>query len=467
MPITNVREKVDTIGVLMLENRSYDHMFSYLSLNTAASPRSDIDGIAGLLKKDYANESATKIYRPWITNDDPLVADLPHGRKLVNVQLRGTENEADPITMRGFVEAYRQESGVSVVPRNAAPMSVQNKPWMIDYFAANHTVCSRWFAPLPTDTQPNRLMALSGYTNHDTTRPRVLTQKPLVFDWLNDRGIPWRVYRSGLPFELLIKTMWDDVFDPSRFRSVKDLAIDVNEEPPATFPKVIFMEPAFGDSPIRLGHQPNDDHPPTPIGPGQQFMREMYAALSSNLTRWAKTVMIVTYDEHGGFYDHVAPRELTTTPPKDADWTGGAFGTTGVRVPGIVASPLAKGGFVYDKPLDHTSILQFIASVFGEDGETYSMEVDDRMSQGIGNIVDVLTDDPPRPSIPKPPETAPPVTLLGPRKKPEPAPEEMKPRKGENAKAFEDAAREVLKGRSRDEIRARYPELLHWEQTRQ
>ena len=93
MAITNVKAKVDTIAILMLENRSYDHMLSYLSLNIAPNPRSDIDGITSLLKKQYANESATKIYRPWITNDDPLVADLPHGRRLVSVQLRGTETE--------------------------------------------------------------------------------------------------------------------------------------------------------------------------------------------------------------------------------------------------------------------------------------------------------------------------------------------------------------------------------------
>src|SRR5205823_2559064 len=146
-----------------------------------------------LLKKDYINESATKIYRPWITNDDRLVADLPHGRKRVSVQLRGTEDETAPFTMDGFVEAYRLESAVTVVPQPAAPMAVQNKPWMMDYFAANHTICNRWFAPLPTDTQPNRLMSLSGYTNYDTTDPRLIDQEPLVYHWLSNRGIRWRV----------------------------------------------------------------------------------------------------------------------------------------------------------------------------------------------------------------------------------------------------------------------------------
>ena len=243
--ITNVKQKVDTIAILMLENRSYDHMFSFLSLNTAANPRQDIDGITSLLKKEYVNVSKTETYRPWITNDEPLVADLPHGRDLVNIQLRGSKSEKTPITMRGFVEAYRLESGTSKVPKQAAPMSIQNRPWMMDYFAANHTICNRWFAPLPADTQPNRLMSLSGYTNYDTTQGRIIVQKPLVFDWLSEHGVRWRVYRSGIPFEMLFETMWDDVFDPDRFKSVKDLAIDVNEEADATYPQVIFLEPAF------------------------------------------------------------------------------------------------------------------------------------------------------------------------------------------------------------------------------
>ena len=337
---------------------------------------------------------------------------------------------------------------------------------MIDYFAANHTVCSRWFAPLPTDTQPNRLMALSGYTKYDNYAAAGHHQKPLVYHWLTDRQIRWRVYRSGLPFEMLIRTMWDEVFDPDLFRSVKDLSDDVINEPDDTFPQVIFIEPAFGDSPIELGYQANDDHPPRPIGPGQQFMREMYMALAANPERWAKTVMIVTYDEHGGFYDHVEPMRVTTNPPLDAEWIGGAFATTGVRVPGIVASPLATGGLVHDRPLDHTSILQFIASVFGENDETYSAEVDDRRAQGIGNITDVLSDDPPRTGIPSPPDKAPPVVPLGPAVKRERPVEEIQPRKGENAKAFEDAAIQILESRSREEIKARYPELIHWENTR-
>jgi phospholipase C len=179
MPITNLRDKVETIAIVMLENRSFDHMFSFLTLGSPGKParRADIDGIRSLTYETYVNIWNTKPCVPWLTNDDALIADLPHGRKRVSVQLRGTEDETAPLTMGGFAEAYSLESGGAAVdPDAAAPMSIQSAVWMMDYFAQQHLVCVRWFASLPTDTQPNRLMALSGVTNYDTTVGRVITQ---------------------------------------------------------------------------------------------------------------------------------------------------------------------------------------------------------------------------------------------------------------------------------------------------
>src|SRR4051812_23717788 len=200
----DIHRKVDTIVVVMLENRSFDHMLGYLSLTNGAN-RSDIDGITSLRRNAYINTSAGDTYRPYVKDEDsPLPADLPHGRALVDVQLKNVANPApdDPLTMDGFVEAYRILIKSNRVPSWAEPMSLHDAPLMMDYFARRHMVCNRWFAALPTDTQPNRLMALSGFTEVDTTSPRLLTQRPLVYDWMNDNGVRWRVYRQGLPFEM-------------------------------------------------------------------------------------------------------------------------------------------------------------------------------------------------------------------------------------------------------------------------
>lgn len=400
---TDIKAKVDTIVVVMLENRSFDHMLGYLSLTNGAN-RPDVDGITSLRRNAYINTSAGDTYRPFIREaDDPLPADLPHGRDLVDLQLKWpSPGRGNPITMRGFVEAYRQLINTNRVPTKAEPMSLHEGPLMMDYFAKRHMVCNRWFAPLPTDTQPNRMMALSGFTMVDNTVLRTLEQQPLVYDWLTQQNVRWRVYRQGLPFEMLIPRMWDDILDENLFRSFRRLPADVRDEPAETFPQVIFIEPSFGDSPINLGYPPNDDHPPLPIGPREHLLRDVYMALAGNDQRWAKTVMIVTFDEHGGFYDHVQPINVRTDPPVGAAWKGERFETTGVRVPGLIVSPLVTAGSVYKEPLDHTSILQFIASRFGSG--PYSQDVENRRQQGIGNVADALNREEPRTSIPWPPE---------------------------------------------------------------
>ena len=149
------------------------------------------------------------------------------------------------------------------------------------------------------------------------------------------------MYRQGLPFETLVRPMWDDILDQNKFRSFRQLPADVRDEADATFPQVIFVEPSFQDSPINFGYPPNDDHPPMPIGPGEHFLRDVYMALAGNEKRWAKTVMIVTFDEHGGFYDHGSLMAVETRPPPGATYA--PFKTTGVRVPGLIVSPPREG----------------------------------------------------------------------------------------------------------------------------
>jgi phospholipase C len=456
----DIHRKVDTIVVVMLENRSFDHMLGYLSLTNGAN-RSDIDGITSLRRNAYINTSAGDTYRPYVKDEDsPLPADLPHGRALVDVQLKNVANPApdDPLTMDGFVEAYRILIKSNRVPSWAEPMSLHDAPLMMDYFARRHMVCNRWFAALPTDTQPNRLMALSGFTEVDTTSPRLLTQRPLVYDWMNDNGVRWRVYRQGLPFEMLMPHLWTDIVDKSRFRSFRQLPVDVRDEADDTFPQVVFVEPSFDDSPINFGFPPNCDHPPLPIGPGEHFLRDVYMALAGNAARWAKTVLIVTFDEHGGFYDHVPPAPVVTPPPPGAQWRDPSpFLTTGVRVPGLIVSPLVTAGSVYDGVLDHTSILQFIAARFGN-GEPYSAAVQDRRRQGIGNVADALNRDEPRTTIPWPPEDA--VTVTTPLR-------QTKTPRTDLARAFAAAADELMTDpQLGTAARDAYPELALWETAR-
>jgi phospholipase C len=229
-------------------------------------------------------------------------------------------------------------------------------------------------------------MAMSGNSKIDVnTKP--LPIQPLVYDWLKDRNISWRVYHEGLPFFALMLNWLPEILLDDHFRRFPRLEIDLMNTPPKKVPQVLFLEPTYTDAPTP--GPSSDDHPPTAVKGGQAFLFQVYKAFIQVPSLWAETVIIITYDEHGGFFDHVSPIPLITNPPEGANYP--PFETSGVRVPALVVSPFVEPGTVYKGVLDHTSILKFIGQVFGKGG--YSSEVDKRP---VGSVLDVLNvDNPP------------------------------------------------------------------------
>jgi len=157
-------------------------------------------------------------------------------------------------------------------------------------------------------------------------------------------------------------------------------------------PSVIFVEPEYTDGPHST---PNDDHPPTGIARGQALLADLYGCLIANPVRWRNTMLIVTYDEHGGFYDHVPPLRI------GASVGGFPIETTGVRVPAFVVSPQVAPGVPFTDALDHTSFLQLLADRFNP-GQGYSAEVSARQAR-LGRLSTVLTQTPDDgPALPPP-----------------------------------------------------------------
>jgi phospholipase C len=238
-------------------------------------------------------------------------------------------------------------------------------------------------------------MAMSGATRIDTNKTPMPDQ-PLVYDWLTERGIRWRVDHQTLPFFALMPRWIDDILAGDRFRPFERLGVDIAAEGPDEFPQVVFIEPAYTSAP-HLGES-TDDHAPTAIKGGQKFLFEVYRDITAVRSRWEHSVTIVTYDEHGGFFDHVSPPAQETRPPADAAWDDlTPFTSLGVRVPALVVSPFVEPGKPHHGTFDHTSILKLLGTKFG--GGSYSPEVDAR---GVGNVADVLRDaadtDPPPPA---------------------------------------------------------------------
>ncbi len=279
---------------------------------------------------------------PFWMEEGPIYSDLPHDPEAVAKQLAYSEVIGSYL-MTGFVKAFEDES---------------------------HTAVSNWFACIPTSTAPNRLMSMCGFTNHRDTGI-LLPDQTTVYDWLLDRGVKWRVYAAGLPFFALMPRLSRPLLT-SHFRRLGDLLNDLADEHPDDWPQVIFIEPDYYDCPVHL-HDPCDNHPPLAIAPGEVFLAQVYQWFSNDTKRWARTVFIVTYDEHGGFFDHVPPLPVKYRNPN-----------------GVAFDPFAPKT-VSKEPLDNTSILQLIAERFGNAGEAYSSEVAGRMHQNIKSVSSVLS----------------------------------------------------------------------------
>jgi phospholipase C len=185
--------------------------------------------------------------------------------------------------------------------------------------------------------------------------------------------------------------------DRDKFRDLDDLFVDFAKDPKDSDPEVVFVEPKYQDDP--LPGKGEDDHPPASVDRGQEFLWKVYSAVTSNPARWAQTLMIVTYDEHGGFFDHVSPQSVITDPPKGSSYT--SFITTGLRVPAFLISPWSRPGSVHREVLDHTSILRLLGALYG--GGKYSPAVDERDIPGrIENALDPGSPQSTAPTAPQP-----------------------------------------------------------------
>src|SRR5438552_3337093 len=284
---------IKRIFVLMLENRSFDHMLGYLSLKGALP----VNGLRHPLDP-HTNTYNGQPY-PLFPLTSLRVPDPLHDRQHIRLQIDGG-------SMHGFVASYAINHAVSRdLPPPVMGYYTEAEVPITDFFARQFAVCDSWFAPLPTGTQPNRLMAMAGYSLIDDNAT-LLPEHHLVYDWLTEKGVRWRVYHEALPFFALMDKWLPKLAGP-QFRRISRLPVDVQKEDDATFPQVIFIEPTYTDAHIGV---PSDDHPPSSITRGQELQRKVYRALTSNPKRWSRTVLSVTYDEHGGFCDHVSPPRI-------------------------------------------------------------------------------------------------------------------------------------------------------------
>jgi phospholipase C len=355
MPEAQLKE-IDHIVVLMLENRSFDHMLGYLSLPPAVGGkgRTDVDGLTGNETNDDANGVRFPVKRMAspIMNGDPC-----HEWDCIEEQLDNNNG--------GFLTNY-------------ARTVVSNPEFILHYFtgadvpvydhlARDFTICDRWFCALPGPTQPNRAYALAGSSDslaHNFTPKQLLSgegfKAETIFEVLSKNNVSWKCYSHDIA-----SLRFFQKFRAKLVPQIDKIDKFFEDAKAGTLPSVSWIDPDFGI--VVYPGPPNDDHPPHDMRHCQNLVSSVYNALLAG-PKWSKTLFIVVYDEHGGYYDHVSPRQFT---PADDDAN---FAKYGVRVPAILISPWVAKGSVYGKEthglqekevvFDHTSILRTILRRF-------------------------------------------------------------------------------------------------------
>jgi phospholipase C len=379
---------IQTFVIVMLENRSFDHMVGYLRLagmdvDGLRSDKAWNDAVANLDSK--GKPVAPFLLAPTVQKIDDPPHDLPH----IAQQIATPPAGGPPALMGGFVKSYATSSPKD--PKLVMGHYDAKAVTTFDFLAHKFAICDQWYAALPSGTQPNRLMAMAGQSKI-SDNVTILPDQPLVYDWLKQNGISWCSYQwAGNPFFTLMPA-WTTTIIASLnsddnlgvFRRFNDPQYGFAQQWASgnAIPNVVFIEPKYTDD-IVFWAAANDDHPPTGIAKGQELVSTIYQTLISNPQMWANTMMIVTYDEHGGFFDHAPPLPIQDTAG------GHQFKSTGVRVPAFVVSPYVSPGKPFHGKLDHTSVLQLLADALTP-GHPYSPAVTARQ-KSLTPLSSILT----------------------------------------------------------------------------
>jgi phospholipase C len=361
-----IKSKVDTIVVVMMENRSFDHSFGALSL---VEGRADIDG---LVPGIHNLTSSGGVITPQAA-DVGCIADPPHGWDSSHRQFNNGACD-------GFVTEYERTEGrdaphrcMDYLPRTLQPASFA----LGEQFA----ICQRWFASVMGPTWPNRFYLLAASSHGVQGNTFIGRPVDSLYTRLYDADIPWGNSYGNIPFGLTLEDMSIEYPEFNKYEGFFDRAAAGRLRP------VEIVDPIYGRS---------DDHPPAHPLAGQIFLQSIYEALRTS-PQWERSLLVVTYDEHGGFHDHVAP------PKVEDDHADEGFDQLGFRVPAWVVGPFVKNE-VSSLQLDHTSVYATIAAVHG----LAPIGARDRAANTLLPLLDVdrMRDDRPRAGPQLPPIVA-------------------------------------------------------------
>ena len=369
--------RIEHLFVLMLENRSFDHVLG---------SRPGVDGVHPA-RSNLDSRGNAHVQRPLpAAHRHVFPHDPPHDAATIAEQLD---------EMAGFVTSFeRAVPGLSPETYGEVMgyLAPEELP-MTNFLASKFAISDRWFAPVPTGTIPNRLYAMCGHAAglRDNPGPleylsRASDIADSVFHQLERRGRSYRMYAGTRPpWAALIPTLWDDMLFGDKLRPITRLSADLARDEPV--PNFVWLEPSYSWTELTsltddFYAEPNCDHPPSDLMRGQALIQFVYDAIRNSKV-WDTSALVITYDEHGGFYDHVTPPACAPSHVARDRFTG-----RGPRVPALVVSPYVRPGAVVGVPhgqaFDHCSVLKFVCEQF--DIEPWTPRIADPTTASLGRF---------------------------------------------------------------------------------
>jgi phospholipase C len=385
-PTPKSLRNIKHIVVVMMENRSFDHLFGWLPSGKQDGSYADDSGVqhaTHALAPDYQGCGQGDPDHSW----EGGRVDLNFG-KMDGFQLNGCVTDPDPNNPAPATYCRKTPNDEFAIGYYVE----QDRPFY-SALARNYTTFDNFHSGILAETYPNRIWMHAAQTDR-LENTFAISTLPTIWDRLAAAGVSARYYYSDVSFLWLWGTKYDSI-SASYSQFLSDAAS-------GNLPAVSFVEPRFAGEEEGIS---GDDHPHADIRAGDAFLSETFRAVA-NGPDWAKTVFIVTYDEWGGFFEHVVPPRAAAANDVDPDIVDGKT-LLGMRIPVVVASPFTKGNpaspRVVSTVFDNTSILKMIETRFNLPPLTPR-----DASSDVGNLISALNFDKSSVPVPKLPNPAPP-----------------------------------------------------------
>ena len=357
---------IQNVVVLMLENRSFDHMLGYMKAENPA-----LDGIDGT--QWNPEDASNPVARVPVSNDAgylDFVADPSHWTpdvldQVYSVYKCGTKPPQLPGVgpNMSFVAnySYRNNNSVAAAHKIMRCFAPEKLPALTS-LAREFGVCDAWYSSLPGQTWPNRMFVHAATSDGHLDNKIYDYDIDTIYHRLGNAGHSWKIYFHDMPQTIILKRLRADVFK-NQFRLFHEFLDDARK---GTLPNYSFIEPRYFEFAFKRA---NDQHPNHDVSLGDALIADVYEAVR-NSPLWEQMLLVILWDEHGGIYDHAFPAQPGVPCPDGKACADPPFGfdLVGVRVPAVLVSPYVARGTVDHKQYEHASVPATLAKLFGFSG---------------------------------------------------------------------------------------------------